>query len=187
MKKILTVLAAISLLAAFASSHAAGYVGVSFGSTSPDDDDFDDSNGYRLTVGYNANENVSIEASITNLGEFDADDDLIAILEFFSGVAIDDVSVEVDGIEFALIGRAPLSDTVAIFGRAGLFMWDAKVEVETVAFGSDSETEDGSDPFFGAGLSFDVSPQAALRVEYTQYEADDVDIDFIGAGLDIRF
>ena len=187
MKKILTVLAAISLLAAFASSHAAGYVGVSFGSTSPDDDEFDDSNGYRLTVGYNANENVSIEASLTNLGEFDADDDLVAALEFITGDAVDGASVEVDGIEFALVGHAPLSDTVSIFGRAGLFMWDAKYKIDFVDFGSFSETDDGSDPFFGAGLSFDVGSQAALRVEYTQYEADDTDIDFVGAGLDIRF
>ena len=187
MKKILTVLAFITFLAAFGYSHAAGYIGVSFGSTSPDDDDFEDSNGYRLTVGYNANENVSVEASLINLGEFDADDDAIAAVEFFSGVAIDDVSVEVDGIEFALVGHAPLSDTVSIFGRAGIFMWDAEFKIDTVSFGSASETDDGSDPFVGAGLSFNVGSQAALRVEYTQYEADDVDIDFVGAGLDIRF
>jgi OOP family OmpA-OmpF porin len=187
MKKILTLLATIAFLAAFTSSHAAGYIGISFGSTSPDEDGFDDSDGYKLTAGYNANENLSIEASLTNLGEFDADDDLIAELEFFSGIALNGASVEVDGIEFSLVGHAPISDTISIFGRAGIFMWDAKFKVDSVSFGSDSETDDGSDVFFGAGLSFDVGSQAALRVEYTLYDADDADIDFIGAGLDIRF
>jgi OOP family OmpA-OmpF porin len=187
MKKVITLLATIAFLSAFTTSHAAGYVGISFGATSPDEDGFDDSDGYKLTAGYNANENVSIEASLTNLGEFDADDDLIAALEFLSGIAIDGASVEVDGIEFAVVGHAPLSDTISIFGRAGIFMWDAEVKVDTVSFGSDSETDDGSDAFFGGGLRFDVGSQAALRVEYTLYDADDADIDFIGAGLDIRF
>jgi opacity protein-like surface antigen len=187
MKKILTLLATIAFLATFTSSHAAGYIGISFGSTSPDEDGFDDSNGYKLTAGYNANENVSLEASFTNLGEFDADDDLIAVLEFFSGFAIDDASIEVDGIEFAVLGHAPLSDTASIFGRVGIFMWDADFKIDTVSFGSDSETDDGSDVFFGAGLSFDVGSQAALKVEYTMYDAADGDIDFLGAGLDIRF
>jgi len=187
MKKILTLLATIAFLATFTSSQAAGYIGVSFGSTSPDEDGFDDSDGYKLTAGYNANENVSIEASFTNLGEFDADDDALAALEFFSGISIDGASVEVDGIEFAVVGHAPLSDTISIFGRAGIFMWDAKYKIDTVSFGSDSETDDGSDVFFGAGLSFDVGSQAALRVEYSQYDAADGDIDFIGAGLDISF
>ena len=187
MKKILTLLATIAFLATFTTSHAAGYIGVSFGSTSPDEDGFDDSDGYKLTAGYNANENVSIEASFTNLGEFDADDDVIAALEFFSGIAIDDASIEVDGIELAVVGHAPLSDTISIFGRAGIFMWDAEIKIDTVSFGSDSETDDGSDVFFGAGLSFNVGSQAALRVEYTQYSGGDGDIDFIGAGLDFRF
>jgi hypothetical protein len=129
MKKILTLLVTIAFLATFTSSHAAGYIGISFGSTSPDEDGFDDSNGYKLTAGYNANENVSLEASFTNLGEFDADDDLIAVLEFFSGFAIDDASIEVDGIEFAVLGHAPLSDTASIFGRVGIFMWDADFKI----------------------------------------------------------
>jgi hypothetical protein len=97
------------------------------------------------------------------------------------------VSVEVDGIEFALVGHAPLSDTFSIFGRVGIFMWDAEIKIDTVSFGSESETDDGSDAFFGADLSFDVGSQAALRVEYTRYDAADGDIDFIGAGLDFRF
>ena len=180
-------MATIAFLATFTTSHAAGYIGVSFGSTSPDEDGFDDSDGYKLTAGYNATENISIEASLTNLGEFDADDDLIAEVEFFSGIALDGASVEVDGIEIALVGHAPISDTISIFGRAGIFMWDAEFKIDTVSFGSGSETDDGSDAFFGAGLSFDVGSQAALRVEYSQYDAADGDIDFIGAGLDIKF
>ena len=187
MKKILTLLAAFTFLAAFTTSHASGYIGVSFGSTSPDEEGFDDSNGYKLTAGYNANEYVSIEASLTNLGEFDADDDVVAALNFIPGFAIEGASVEVDGIEFGLVGHAPLSETISIFGRAGIFIWEAEYTIDTVSFGSDSDTDDGSDAFFGAGLSFDVGSQAALRVEYTVYDAADSDIDFLGAGLDIRF
>lgn len=186
MKKILTLLATIAFLATFTTSHAAGYIGVSFGSTSPDEDGFDDSDGYKLTAGYNVNENVSIEASLTDLGEFDADDDLIAALEFFSGISIDSASVEVDGIEFAVVGHALLSDTVSIFGRVGIFMWDAEYEIDTVSFGSDSESEDGSDAFFGAGVSFDVGESAALNLEYVAYEADDGDVEYLGVGLTIN-
>jgi opacity protein-like surface antigen len=175
------------LLVAFGSSHAAGYFGASVGKTSPDEDGFDDSNGYKITLGYNANSNIAIEGSYTNLGEFDADDDLLAGLEFFTGVALEDASVEVDGIELAVVASAPLSDSASIFGRIGIFMWDADFTIDTVSFGSISDSDDGSDPFFGAGVSFGVSQTVTLNVEYVAYEASDGDIDYLGAGLAVSF
>lgn len=187
MKRSLNMLALLALMFAFGSSHAAGYFGASVGATSPDEDGFDDSNGYRFTIGYDVNPNVAIEGSYTYLGDFDADDDTIAALEFLTGVALDDVSVEVDGFEFAVVGKGPISDTVTVFGKAGIFVWDAEYKIDTVRFGSDSDTDDGSDPFFGFGVGFDLSKALTLNVEYSFYEASDGDIDYLGAGVNIRF
>lgn len=187
MKRSLNIPAMLALMFTFGSSHAAGYFGASVGSTSPDDDGFDDSNGYRITLGYDVNPNISIEGSYTNLGEFDADDDLISALEFVTGVALDDVSVDVDGIELAVVGKVPLSDTVTFFGKAGIFMWDADFKIDTVSSGSDTETDDGSDPFFGFGVGFDVSKALVLNLEYNAYEASEGDVDYFGASANIKF
>lgn len=187
MKKSLNTSAVLVLLFSFGSGHAAGYIGASVGATSPEEEGFDDSNGYRITLGFDVNSNIAIEASYTNLGEFDADDDTIAALEFLTGVALDDASVEGDGIEFAVVGKAPLSDVVSVFGKAGIFVWDAEYKIDTVSFGSDSDTEDGTDPFFGVGVSFDIGQAVAFNVEYTLYDVDDADIDYIGAGVSARF
>lgn len=187
MKRLSYILTTLIFLLAFGSSHAAGYFGVSVGATSPDEDGFDDSNGYKITGGYNVNPTVAIEVSYTQLGEFDADDELIAALEFLTAVAIDDVSVEIDGIEFGVVGHAPISDSASIFGRVGIFMWDAELTIDTTAMGSTSDSDDGSDPFFGFGINFDVGQTTALKAEYVVYDAFDGDVDYIGAGLDIRF
>lgn len=187
MKRLLTTLSAFAFLVSFGSSHAAGYFGVSMGQTSPDEDGFDDSNGYKITLGYNANSNIAFEGSLTNLGEFDVDDDFLAVLELVAGVPLEGASVEVDGIELAVVASAPLSDAVSIFGRAGMFMWDADIKIDSVSSGSVSESDDGSDPFFGAGVSFGIGESAALNLEYVAYEADDGDVDYLGAGLTINF
>ena len=187
MKNLFTLLSALVLLVAFGSSHAQGYFAASFGQTSPDDDGFDDSNGYRITVGYNVNPNVAVEGSYTYAGEFDADDDLLAALSFFTGVPVEDASVEVDGIEFAVVGKVPLSDTASIFGRAGIYMWDADFDFDLGPLGSGSDSDDGTDPFFGAGVSINISPTVSLNLEYVLYDVDDSDIDYLGGGLAVSF
>ena len=171
----------------FGSSHAQGYFGATFGQSSPDEDGFDDSTGYRLTVGYNVNANVAVEGSYTYAGEFDADDDVLAEVSFFTGVPVEDASVEVDGIELAVVGKAPLSDTVSAYGKIGVFMWDAEFDVDLGSFGSDSDSDDGSDPFYGAGVSFGINQRVALNLEYMFYEASDGDVDVLGAGVMVNF
>ena len=187
MKSLFTLLSALVLLVSFGSSHAQGYFGATFGQSSPDEDGFDDSTGYRLTVGYNVNPNVAVEGSYTYAGEFDADDDLLAFLSFISPLPVEDASVEVDGIEFAVVGKAPLSDTVSAYGKLGIFMWDAEFNFDFGASGSGSDSDDGSDPFYGVGISFDIGEKAALNLEYMFYEASDGDVDVLGAGVMVNF
>ena len=187
MKRLLTTLSAFVFLVSFSSSHASGYFGASIGTTSPDEDEFDDSNGYKITLGYNVNSTIAFEGSLTNLGEFDVDDDFLAVLELVAGEPLEDASVEVDGIELAVVASLPLSDAVSIFGRIGVFMWDADFKIDSVSSGSVSESDDGSDSFFGAGVRFGIGESTALNLEYVAYEADDSDVDYLGVGLTISF
>ena len=187
MKSLITLLSALALLVSFGTSHAQGYFGASFGQSSVDEDGFDDSNGYRITVGYNVNPNVAVEGSYTNAGEFDVEDDFLAVLEIIAGVPLEGASVEVDGLEFAVVGKAPLSETVSLFGKIGIFMWDADFTIDSVSFGSVSDSDDGSDPFYGAGISFGIGQRVALNLEYLFYEASDGDVDVLGAGVMVNF
>ena len=187
MKSLFTLLSALVLMVSFGSSHAQGYFGATFGQSSPDEDGFDDSTGYRLTVGYNVNPNIAFEGSYTYAGEFDADDDLLAELSFIAGTTVEDASVEIDGFELALVGKAPLTDTVSAYGKFGIFMWDADFDFDIGVLGSFSESDDGSDPFYGAGVSFGLGQQAALNLEYMLYEASDGDFEAFGAGVTVNF
>lgn len=174
-------------LAGINSAFAQGYLGAAVGSTSPDEEGFDSDNGFKFTGGYRINKNIALEASYVDLGEFEADDDLVAAAEYLSGTSLNGVSVEITGIELSVIGFAPVSDVVALFARVGVFNWDADLVVETTFYGSGSVSEDGSDPFLGAGIQLDVSERVAIKAEFVRYDAYEGDVDFMGAGLHIKF
>lgn len=168
-------------------SLAQGYLGGSVGVTKVDEEGFEDDNGFKITGGYKFNKNFALEASYVDLGEFQAEDEVVEVIEYLVGESLREVSVDITGIELSAVGFAPVSDNAAFFARVGIFKWDADVRVETTWYGSGTSTEDGSDPFLGAGFYFDISDRLAFKAEYIRYDAFEGDVDFIGAGLNIKF
>ena len=53
-------------------------------------------------------------------------------------------------------------------------------------FGGGTESDDGSDLGFGVGAKIEVMEQLSLKAEFSRYDALD-DVDFLSAGLDLRF
>ena len=71
---------------------------------------------------------------------------------------------------------------MSAFGRLGFFMWDADIDVSFNGL-TGSDSDDGSDPFFGVGAEIALADRLTLTVEFSRYEALDDDVDFVGVGL----
>ena len=187
MKRILPLFVSIVLPLVLGNAQATGYFNLSAGATSPDSSSFEDSEGFRIGGGYFFNEYVAVEGAYTNLGEFDADDELVAALELVGGIPLDGASVEVEGFEFGLRGEIQASDIVTIYLRAGILRWDADFNIDTMSSGTFSDSDEGTDPYIGAGIGINVTPTINIGLEYMAYDAADGDVDYTGIGVAIRF
>lgn len=89
---------------------------------------------------------------------------------------------DADGYTGGLVLNFPMTENFAIYAKGGLFFWDAESN-----FAGIRATDDGDDPFYGAGLQFKLNEALDLRVEYERYEIINVDIDSATAALQFSF
>ncbi len=53
--------------------------------------------------------------------------------------------------------------------------------------GTDSESDDGTDIFYGIGAYLSLSEAVNLKFEYQMHELDDADVDVLGLGVTVAF
>ena len=154
----------------FTQVQAEGYVGASVGQA--DIEDVDDTS-IKLFGGYRSGA-FGFEAAYHDLGKQSETDQ-------FLGTA----SIEVTGIELSAAGFLAASNSFDLFGKIGLFIWDADLSLT----GFPSVSDDGNDLMFGFGAQFKPSQKFSIRAEYqiTEIGLDGVDLDTdilsIGAAL----
>ena len=159
---------------------AGPYIGANYGMFKSRGDDFEDENDlFEFLAGYRFNGFFGLEANYTNFGEFGGD---LA-------------SAEVDGWGVAAVGHIPLSQSFALYAKAGQFF--STVDVEVAGFQDDF---DDDQIFYGIGASFAVAEPVDLIVEYNRYKVEvddsdwpveldssDTDIDTIKVGVRLTF
>lgn len=134
-----------------------------------DEDDF----GWKVFAGYNFGItpvfDLGIEGGYTNLGS--------------PSVDIVGISVSLEPTGWTLFGVVGFDiGPVGVFGKYGYFGWD----VEGV-IGGFSESIDGSDPAYGAGLRFGLG-SLEIRGEYEVFDVEDIDdVSMWSVGLAYRF
>ena len=74
-------------------------------------------------------------------------------------------SSELSGYTSAAVARFPVSNKITAFGKAGVFFWDSESERST-----GQSSYDGKDLFFGAGASYTIGDDLALRAEWERFE-----------------
>ncbi len=154
--------AVVSLLSASAFSEM--YIGASVGQTDHDLDGLDKGTSVELKGGYKFNEYVGVEGSYLDLGDAD--------------VSGGSGSVSVDGFKVAVVGFIPVAETVDIYGKLGLYSWDADYPA-----GSD----DGSDINYGVGVAWGVADNVKVNLGYDIYELDEEDANNVNLGLTYSF
>jgi len=172
---------AVMLFGVAGTAAAQGYIGVgaglttvnlcddlfALGATSCDDED----TGLKLFGGYKFNPNFAVEGAWIDLGEVSA------------SAGGGTVTAEVDGLQVAAVGMIPINPQFGVFGKIGVYMWDATVS----ATGFGSVSDDGHDIMFGAGVSWNLTSKFGLRAEWERFDIDGDDLDFLSVGVQFNF
>lgn len=138
------------------------------------DIDFDDDDlGYKIFAGFNLNVielvDLGIEAAYVDFGEQEG-----------SIADITGNKLEVDAWTVAALAGFDIGP-IGVFAKAGFASWDGDITA-----GDDDLSEDGTDPLYGVGAKFQVGP-FAVRGEYEVYDLDDIEIDYVSAGVSYTF
>jgi OOP family OmpA-OmpF porin len=148
-----------------AESELYGGVGIGYSTFSVDATGFEDSGlANRQFLGLRYGRFVGVEAGYIDFGT--ANDQVAD--QFGSGTINE--GIETWGYELSLVGRYPLNEELAAFGKLGMIRWDSEDTLEPVPLPNKT---DGDDLIFGVGLDFRGSARVHVRVE-----AELVDIEF---------
>lgn len=189
--KIVVALAlALSGPLAATQAQAQGFIGGSIGQSDIDDSiteglitsgsvDGKDT-AWKIFGGYLFNRHFGIESAYVNLGEASYSGD-------FFGAAVTGGTVKVSGFNIAALGSYPINEQFSLFGKIGLFMWEAKANDTTAGLGAFSATQDGTDVSFGLGVGYDFTRNLGVRAEWELFKTDDADASLISIGVLWRF
>jgi OmpA-OmpF porin, OOP family len=187
-------LAAASLLAiagALAASQASAqpYLGGSIGQSDVDDEittglitsgsvDGKDT-AFKIFGGYMFNRNFGVEGAYVDLGE-------VSYSGSFGGAPVTGGKVEINGFNVSAVGAFPVNEQFSVFGKMGLFIWDADASDTTggVPF---SASADGTDLSFGVGVNYSFTRNLGVRAEWEMFKTDDGDATLLSAGVVWKF
>jgi OOP family OmpA-OmpF porin len=136
------------------------------GVTSCDDKD----SGFKVYAGMGISPNLAVEVGWVDLGKATATGP--------GGSA----SVKADGIQAAALGILPINPRFRVFGKAGVYAWDASASGP-----GGSLSDDGIDIMFGVGLAWNMAPRLDLRAEWERFDVDGDDVDMLSVGVQYSF
>jgi len=125
-------------------------------------------------VGNRVNENVAIEAFVSQMGEYSE-----ALGYGYTG------KISGNSVGGAIRLISPVSESVALYVKGGLHRWNAKLSVSD-GYDGYSDTGSGTDPMFGVGASYDAGG-LAVRLGYDRYMMDEMDVNILSVGLQRSF
>ena len=168
------------LLSPIAQADTGVFVGASFGSShlAEDFNGFNvdtDANALRVVGGFQFGDYFGIEAGYHDFGEFSETIDL-------GGLATR-TKVAADGWTLGGTLGLPLGDQFSLYGRAGVFFWDADVDIE----GFSINVPNDENPYYGGGAKVDITSKLSLVGDWTRYELDTTESDVISVGFEFRF
>jgi len=96
-------------------------------------------------------------------------------------------AIEATGLELSAAGFYAASSSVDLFGKIGVFMWDADISLT----GFPTISDDGSNMILGFGVQYKPTQSFSIRGEYqmTELEINNVDFDtnILSIGVALHF
>ena len=173
-------ISAVLLTSEPAAADRGFYLAGSIGSAELDEEfdgfDVDDSStAYRILAGFQFNEYFAAEAGYHNFGDFE---DFVQV-----GGETQQIKLSADGFTIGIVGSLPLHERFALQGRTGVFYWDGDAEINNASSASPEDTN----PYFGVGGAFDITPGFQLTGDWTRYELDSANSGVFSVGFRYRF
>ena len=171
---------ALALLAGTGMAQAGIFFGASYGQTSFSQDESgfsldDQANAFKAFGGFTFMKFVGVEASYVDFGDIQD--------EVSPGT---DVKVDATGWDIFAKGILPIGKHFDLFAKAGVVVWDTEATLSGAISGSDKK--DGSDPVYGAGMTFRFLKVVGIRAEYERFDIGDTDaVDLVSAGVELKF
>ncbi len=151
---------------------------------------------FSLSVGYKFDVGIITEIGYLNLGEVSAEETQKQVNS--SGTVlfedIDETILKPSGFTFAVGYELPLSDSISLTGKVGMFIWDLDTEsdetnIDHVTGETDergdrdkSFSSDGTDLYYGIGAVYKVSEKLQVSAEWSRYQ-----FEFSPEGFDIGY
>ena len=166
----LTAIAAFALaasMAAQADTQPGFYAGAGLGTTKIGDDAFDGSGidesdtGFKIFGGYTFTENWGVEVSYFDFGEASV------------SAGNSSASVGITGLSASAVGRLPVNDMFAVYGKLGFASYDVDLDFNNVpGFGSGHLSDSDSDLIYGVGGALSFGGNFEARLEYEALNVD---------------
>jgi opacity protein-like surface antigen len=130
----------------------------------------DSDTGFGVIAGFRLTPYVAIEASYMDLGAAEYRLDGLANLGSTFGVVAFEggADIEVSGPAVALVGIIPVSETIELYGKAGMFFSETDF---TVFFDSIAESASFSSEeiLYGVGMAWNLNPNWSLRLDFQRF------------------
>ncbi|MCG8427620.1 MAG: porin family protein [Chromatiales bacterium] len=142
----------------------------------------------RLTLGYEFNQHLAVEAGYVSFGDVDINSVVTAPV---TGTVKS--STEVDGFTLGVRAGMPVTEKVLLFAKAGVFVWDAEWKTTaslSTGVGSSSFDDDGSDFTYGLGAAMAINKNMDVRIDWDRYDlGGDADLKYniYSIGMNYRF
>ena len=151
-----------------------GYIGVGFGSVDYDAEsisNFDDPTGFELMLGKEISRNLSFELSYIDFGEAD---DGAAPLQRLEG----------DAITVGALLRGKVGKTADVFLKLGMLSWDRELTQDGAGV---IARYDGTDIFYGFGVSVKTTDNLSIGARYNVYDFDGDDVTMLSINAQLSF
>jgi OOP family OmpA-OmpF porin len=135
--------------------------------------------GYKIYGGFQFHKNLAGELSYVDLGQ-------LTYQGNFGGLPVTNGRINVTGLNFALLGIAPVSETFRVLVKMGFFAWeaDARDVTNNVPF---QQITNGADISFGLGLRLDLTQNLSARLEYENFKINSDNAALLSGGVMLRF
>lgn len=135
--------------------------------------------GFKLFGGYRFSPNFALELAYADLGK-------ASYSGTFFGSPVTGGTVAVSGFNTSAVLLYPINPSFELFGKAGLFAWEAKASDVTggVPF---SGKEDGANLSLGIGANYFFGKNVGARIEWEHFELDPGKASLLSAGIIVKF
>lgn len=136
---------------------------------------------WKIFGGYQFNSYLGYEIGLVDLSEWPA-----------SLGAVGTANAKLRIFELTLVGTMPLSQRFSVYGKAGVYQWDA--DFEPAAGVAATADANGNDYTFGLGATYKLTRTAAVRLEWQRYNkvgdpstTGRFNVDVVGVGALLSF